>query len=258
MKTRQNCLIWQNIIEPEEAELFLLGIPFDSTVTGTPGTRKAPTAIRHQVNDLSSFDPDNGSFQEVKLFDAGNVETIPGNPKKTWKNIEETVKELVEINPEAKFLFLGGEHSITFPIARALNEEKSFDYLCFDGHWDLLNNWKGVKESHAAVNQRVSELLGKEKMEVKGVVDGSKEEWRKSQELGKAKDPVYLSVDVDVLKNVPCSTPVAAELELPELWNEIKNRELVAADVCEYNPLAGKSALPADLVKKLILKLGKN
>ncbi len=253
--TRQTSLIWENIYELDEAKLVVLGVPLDSSVTGLPGTRLGPDRIREEFRLWASgYHPEMGNLEDARVYDVGNVEIVPGDMRASLERTYQVVKGILEENPDVKLVVLGGEHSITFPVVKALMDSgKDFDYLCFDAHWDLLENYMGLKESHASVNRRIMEILGKEKMEIKGVRISEKEEWELSNELGRAKDPVYLSIDLDVLEGVPVGTPVPGGWSFEKLWNEIKDRNWVAVDIVEYNPMLGTSPVPSELLRRFLL-----
>jgi len=250
---RKTNLIWENLYSIREADIVLLGVPFDSTSTEIPGTRFAPNRIREEFQvHIDNFDPQLGDLEEVKLHDAGNVEVYHGNVEKTDQAIYEAVKEIIEENPRAKLITLGGEHSITYPVVRALYEKKKFDYLCYDAHTDLWDKYGELDKSHGCVNRRVYDLL--KNVEIVGYRTAEKEQYEFAKKLGKAKDPVYLSVDVDVFSDkVGC--PVSGSYDFDRLWGEVRNREIVAADVVEYNPMIGQDIRVAELVKRLILSL---
>ena len=252
---RGTSLIWENIASVEDAKKILLGVPLDSSVTGYPGSRLGPDRIREEFRWLAnSYDPSLGELKPEEVYDAGNVEVIPGDMKASLERVYQVAKGLVEENPKAKLIVLGGEHSITQSVVRALLDSgKDFDYLCFDAHWDLLDSFLGLKESHASVNKRISELLGLEGMEIIGPRTGEEEEWELARKLGKARDPVYISIDLDVLEGVPVGTPVPGGMSFSELWEKIRSRKWVAADIVEYNPMLGTSPVPSELLKRFIL-----
>jgi agmatinase len=247
---RKTNLIWENLYSLKEADIVLLGVPFDSTVTEIPGTRFAPNRIREDFQvHVDGFDPQLGDLEEVKLHDAGNVEVLHGNIDKTNEDIYEAVLSIKEENPDAILITLGGEHSITYPIVKALYE-KDFSYLCYDAHTDLYDEYNGLKNSHACVNRRVYDLLGN--VQVNGY-NPTKDDQEAVKKLKKVNDPIYLSIDVDVFSDkVGC--PASSLYDFEKMWGEIKNRDIVAADVVEYNPLVGKDIRVAELVKRLILK----
>lgn len=247
---RKTNLIWENLYSMKEADIVLLGVPFDSTVTEIPGTRFAPNRIREDFQvHVDGFDPQLGDLENVRLHDAGNVEVLHGNIEKTSEHIYEAVKSIREENPEAILITLGGEHSITYPIVKALYD-KNFSYLCYDAHSDMYDEYNGLKSSHACVNRRVYDLIGN--VQINGY-KATKDDQEAVKKLKKVKDPVYLSIDVDVFSDkVGC--PSSSLYDFEKMWNEIKNRDIAAADVVEYNPLVGKDIRVAELVKRLILK----
>ncbi len=255
---RKTSLVWENIAHLEEAEKIVLGVPFDSTSTGLPGSRLGPSRIREEFRLwASSYHPGLGELESTNVFDAGDVEVVPGDVRASLDRVYTVVSGIINENPNAKLILLGGEHSITYPVVKALRDkDKDFDYLCFDAHFDLLDSYLGLKESHASVNRRISELLGLGSMEVVGARTGEKEEWDLSKKLGKAKPPVYLSVDVDVFEGVPTGTPVPGGLGFSDVWKRIegvvKSKDWVAADIVEYNPMVGSSPIPSELLRRLL------
>jgi len=248
-------LVIDDVCTLEEADVVVVGVPFDSTTVEVPGTRFGPNAIREDFRThLNSFDPELGELKDVKLYDAGNVRVLHGNVAKTNDLIFLAVKKILELNSRAKILTLGGEHSITYPVVKALHEAWKFSYLCYDAHTDLWDKFSDIELSHACGNKRIYDLL--KKVEVRGFRTGEKAVFDFARSLPKVKDPVYLSLDVDVFSDkVGC--PVAGFLDFETVWSEVKRRSIVAADVVEYNPMVGKDIRVAELVKRLILKLSR-
>ncbi|MFC2175059.1 arginase family protein [archaeon] len=252
---RKNRLIWENIYEPSEAEVVLLGVPFDGTCTGLPGTRLAPARIREDFDlFVSGNEPGLGDLGDVKLFDAGDVDVVHGSPEDTFDSIAEAVRGIRD-ETKAPIITLGGDHSITLPVVSALAEYEKFGYLCYDAHLDLLDDFNGYPNSHTCVNRRVMEVIGN--VEIRGARAGSKEEWAFAKKLKPVKGKCYLSVDVDVLTGVPTGTPVPSGMKFRDLWQEISKKKVIAADIVEYNPMVGHCVVPAELLKRLILKLSK-
>jgi agmatinase len=250
---RKTNLIWENLYSVAEADIVLLGVPFDSTISEIPGTRFAPNQIREDFQlHVNNFDAELGDLEDIKLHDAGNIEVLHGNIEGTHTAVYEAVKEIMGENPKAKLLVLGGEHSITYPIVRALSEKKKFSYLCYDAHTDLWDTYNGLKNSHACVNRRVYDLI--KNVEIRGCASETKEIAEFAKKLKPVKDPVYLSVDVDVFSDkVGC--PVSYSYDFEKMWGEIKKRDIIAADIVEYNPMVGRDVRVAELVKRLLLSL---
>jgi arginase family enzyme len=65
---RKTNLIWENLYSIEEADVVLLGVPFDSTVSEIPGTRFGPNRIREEFQlHISNYDASLGDLDDVKL-----------------------------------------------------------------------------------------------------------------------------------------------------------------------------------------------
>lgn len=255
----KNCLIWENIYALEEADIILLGVPFDSTSSEIPGTRFAPNRIREDFNiSLCPYHEVLGDLSDAKLHDAGNLEVSHGNPKKTLEDLYNDVADIASLNPKAKIIALGGEHSITPPIFKALNRQSPLDYICYDSHWDLKDEAYGIKESHECANRRIFEAIGGERMQIRGASIGTKEEHAFSKKITGASsaNEAYLSIDLDALKRVPVGCQAPEAMGLSELWSGVmKIGKIRAADVVEYNPMLGHSIIPAELVRRLILRM---
>ena len=63
-----------------EADVVLLGIPWDSTETGK-SVKYGPLFIREAVRNMPGYDPQSRSnpFQKLKLSDIGDLEVVPGD-----------------------------------------------------------------------------------------------------------------------------------------------------------------------------------
>lgn len=102
------------------------------------------------------------------------------------------------------------------------------------------------------MNRRIYELL--KNVEIRGYKAESKGINELAKKLKPAKNPIYLSIDVDVFSSkVGC--PVGYHYDFEKMWGEIRKKDIIAADVVEYNPMIGKDIRVAELVKRLILSL---
>ncbi|MCC7070082.1 MAG: arginase family protein [Deltaproteobacteria bacterium] len=78
-------------------------------------------------------------------------------------SIAERALALVQrLNPRAKPLVLGGDHSVAWPVVKALHDAgKAFGILQSDAHTDLLEERLGIKTCFATWTWRANELLGR-------------------------------------------------------------------------------------------------
>jgi len=239
----------------EDADVVFIGIPFDSTSIN-PGSKYAPVAIRESLKCIEGFDSDLNVdlFEELKISDLGDIETVPGSYELTAKRIEKTINSIKGKNPDAFLFFIGGEHLISLPIIQTLKPETVVD---FDAHADLRSEYLGNKFSHATWASR---LLGEFNLVQKGVRSFSSEEKPLMKKLGdKIHGATYLTIDMDVFD--PSIAPETG-LPEPEGWTfeefcknlkQIKN--LIAADLVEFTPKGFNSPtafLAANVVKKIL------
>lgn len=186
----------------EEADVVLLGIPFDSTQIGS-SVKHGPLFIRDAIRNLPGYDPELkiNIFEKLKIADIGDIEVVPGNWKLTNKRITDTVKWIFEKNPKAFPVSLGGEHLITLGILQAF-QQKKITVIDFDAHRDLMPQWLGEDFSHITWAHH---LLKDPRFELVQIGCRS---WYKEEEkflskvedkIEKTRNPVYLTVDLDVL-----------------------------------------------------------
>jgi agmatinase len=105
------------------ADVVLLGVPYDGGATYQPGARLAPYHLRRVSALIQGFHPFHrvDVFEQLRCWDGGNVVFPPFNPG--------AVRELVELEigrvlaAGAAPFVVGGDHSVTLPILRALRRK---------------------------------------------------------------------------------------------------------------------------------------
>jgi agmatinase len=257
----------------KSAGLCLLGAPYDRTGSFLPGSRFAPEYIRLCTSNIEWFSPyQNRSVSEVKLCDLGNLEFATAQP---LKEIERAVRRIYERGKRA--IMLGGEHTISFPVVRAIESLKGgFPVIHFDAHADLRSELGGEPLSHACAIRRVSEVVGIKNIFQFGIRSGTVEEFSHHKNLHRfevyeplkkalkmIKGPVYLTIDVDVLNpaEMPAvGTPEPGGISFRELVDSLllfRDRKILGADIVEYNPLAvspwASGSLCAVILRELVL-----
>lgn len=141
-----------------KARFAVLPIPYDATTSFGVGTRDGPRAII-------------AASQQVELYDEGlGRETIRGGvatleplapdvrgPQQMVQRVYEAARKIVR---DGKALVgLGGEHSITSGLVRAVAEKhRGLSVLQIDAHADLRDRYQGSPWSHASVMRRVHDL----------------------------------------------------------------------------------------------------
>src|SRR6201995_2591953 len=99
-----------------DAEVVILGAPFDGGTSHRPGTRFGPQAIR-----MTDYLPHDGSrpslalrtdgLLDLKVVDAGDVEMFSGDAARAVRDLQAAVYEVPRHG--ALPLILGGDHTIT-------------------------------------------------------------------------------------------------------------------------------------------------
>ncbi len=139
----------------EESDYVILGVPFDATSTYRTGARFAPFAIRDASLNIETLSFRSGiDLEDLKICDLGDLH-VAGEVEETLGRLEKVAGELLA----AKKLpvFIGGEHTITLGIARAIGKNTAI--ISFDAHLDLRNQYMDVTTSHTTFMRRIHEQI---------------------------------------------------------------------------------------------------
>ena len=253
----------------------LIGIRYDAGSSFQRGAAEAPPLIRQAL-----FTPASNLWTEAgidlgapgALHDAGDV--APADDGNARAEIEAAVAALV--NRGLRPLALGGDHSITYPIIRALRRAyPRLSVLQVDAHPDLYAEFEGDRYSHACPFARIMEeglaerlvqvgirtMTGHQREQARrfGVEVVAMADWR--EPLGLVFDtPLYVSVDLDGLD--PAFAPGVSHwepggLSVRQVLGLIQGlaAPLVGADVVEFNPRNDPLGLTAPVGAKLVKEL---
>lgn len=254
----------------------LVGLPYDGSSSFRRGAAGAPRAIRDALRS-----PASNSWSETgvdiglaaALADAGDVDLA--NTIDVRGAIEAGIRSVVRDG--GRPVALGGDHSVTFPVLRALRPaHRALTVLHFDAHPDLYEEFEGDRFSHACPFARVMEegladrlvqvgirtmnghqraqadRYGVEVIDMRAWVAGTRPEVR---------GPLYLSIDVDVFD--PAFAPGVSHREpggltVREVLTVIQSLSgpIVGADVVEFNPsedpLGVTGVVCAKVVKEVV------
>ena len=254
------------------ADIIMLGLPFDGTVSYRSGSRFAPEQIRLASWGLEDYSPRfDRHLEDVNFHDAGDLEFPLGN---TYKSLDLIEKNVEEIYKDGKRVFgIGGEHLVTLPEIKAVSKlYKDLAIVHFDAHTDLREEYLGEEMSHSAVIRHASKIAGPENIKQIGIRSGMKEEWEfmkeyktlisEYSELDVLKDKkIFVTVDLDVLDPsvMPgTGTPESGGMQFNELigWFEyLKNFDIIGADVVELAPDYDASGVSTAVATKVIREL---
>lgn len=256
-------------------EIGIIGIPLDENSSFLRGSAKAPQLI------INAIESDSANYFTESLVDLNEHSRVfwCGNvPFNDYQDISTPIRYILEAG--AVPFTLGGDHSIAYPIMRAMAEKyPNLNIIQFDAHGDLYDELGGNRHSHASPFARIMEnglaksltQVGirtmtqhqKEQGERFGVNVIQMKDWTADLKL-QIEGPVYLSFDMDALD--PAFAPGVSHHEpggfsTREAISMIQKLDLniVGCDVVEYNPdrdLNGVTAMvAAKIVKELLAKL---
>ncbi|GLX07997.1 agmatinase [Microbispora sp. NBRC 16548] len=146
-----------------DADVVILGAPFDGGTSHRPGARFGPNAIRQ-----TCYLPHDGSrpslalrvdaLRDLRVLDAGDVETYAGDIEGSLRAIEDAVARIAASG--AIPVVLGGDHTIALPDATGVARHHGFgrvSMLHFDAHADTGDIEFGHLHGHGQPMRRLIE-----------------------------------------------------------------------------------------------------
>ena len=257
------------------APIHLIGLPTDVHSSFLRGPAKAPAAIRALLasehgNAASERGTEIG--EEIILVDRGDL-PLAEEPADDAR-ITDAVAGILQQG--AIPLCLGGDHSVTYPVLRAICAARGpVDILHFDAHPDLYDDYGGDRRSHASPFARImEERLAKRLVQV-GIRTLNRHCREQAQRFGVEivearhfrtdavpafEGPLYISVDMDGFD--PSCAPGVSHLEpgglsARDVVNVLLAIEapIAGADVVELNPDRDVNDMTAMLAAKMVKEL---
>ena len=140
---------------PVGLDVAVLGIPFDGGVSYRPGARFGPRAVRDQSSLIRPWNPvlKVHPFEQLRVADCGDVDVVPVSIEATHAAVFRRIAEVVDAG--ATPLCVGGDHSVTLPILRALAKRHGpLGLVHFDAHPDTWDEYFGSKLYHGTPFRR--------------------------------------------------------------------------------------------------------
>ena len=150
-----------------DADVAILGAPFDFGTQWRPGARFGPRAIR-EASTLFSFGhagaydhEDDVTYLDgsVRLIDLGDADIIHTKTEESHANIALGVRKILEAG--ALPVVLGGDHSINIPCIEAFEahcaQRGPLHIVQIDAHLDFVDSRHGVTAGHGNPMRRAIE-----------------------------------------------------------------------------------------------------
>lgn len=176
-----------------DADVAVIGVPNDMGTQWKSGARMGPRGIR-EGSTLYSFGL-NGAYDiekditylgpRWKVVDCGDVDMVHGDMMQCHDNTEEAIRKIV--SKGAMPVVLGGDHSITIPVGKALEELGPFHVIQIDAHLDWADHRSGQRYGHGSCIRRLSEMDHVQKIfqfGIRGISSSLKEDVDAAREYG--------------------------------------------------------------------------
>ncbi|MBW2975126.1 arginase family protein [Candidatus Woesearchaeota archaeon] len=246
------------------------------------GSELAPDRVIEKTKEL--FMSEEGI---LPVFDVEAAEIIDSNIEETNKNIYS--KALETLRKNTRPLFLGGDHSVTYPIVKAFSEvyPENPGIIIFDAHPDAENDFMPPSQEDllcALVSQKIIkkeniiligtrnwdkneiEFIQKNKIKyfpMKEIIsEGIHEISESFMAIAKNFKDLYVSIDIDVLD--PAFAPGTGYIEpgglttrqlLFFLHRLKKLKNIRAYDIVEVNPAKDVNDMTSKVGAKLMVEL---
>ena len=274
-----------------QLDIGIIGVPLDIGTSNRSGTRFGPRAIRNESVLVRPYGMATRAapFDSFQVADIGDVAINTFNLSDSVKIIENHYDKIID--EDIKPVTLGGDHTITLPILRALHKKHGAMALVHvDAHADISDSMFSEKVAHATVFRRAIEegLIDPNRMFQIGLratgysaedfdwsreqgvrVVQAEESWYQSmtplmeeiREVIGEEIPTYLSFDIDGLDPSVApgtGTPEPGGLMASqglEIIRGMFGTNLVGSDLVEVSPPYDTSGNTALLASNLVFEM---
>jgi guanidinopropionase len=134
-----------------DVDIGLIGVPTDLGVTNRPGARHGPREIRNSSSLMRAFNLALGvnPYELCRIADLGDVRL--SHRYDLEKQVEEITAFYREVHAAGvRPVSAGGDHSITYPIFKAIAADAPIGMVHIDAHTDTWGEFFGSKFTHGA------------------------------------------------------------------------------------------------------------
>ena len=177
-----------------EADVAVLGAPFDFGCQWRSGARFGPRSIR-DASTLFSFGHGGAyDFEDdvtylpadsTKIVDIGDADIIHTDTVGSHANIEAGVRAILRAG--AIPVVLGGDHSVNIPCVNAFDDQDPVHVVQLDAHLDFVDERHGVRFGHGNPMRRALEkdhVTGLTQIGIRNVSSTAREGYEDARRMG--------------------------------------------------------------------------
>ena len=276
-----------------EADVAVLGAPFDAGTQYRSGARFGPRAVR-EASTLFSFghagaydhEDDATSYlpASVRIVDMGDADIIHTDTQGSHRGIEAGVRAALKAG--ALPVTIGGDHSVNIPSITAFQGHGDIHVLQIDAHLDFVDERHGVRNGHGNPMRRAAEkpyVTGLTQLGIRNVSSTAKEGYEDARAMGSdilsvrqcralgaeglaARIPsgarVYITIDIDAFcPSIAPGTGTPSHggflyYEVLELLKQVaRSHEVVGIDLVEVAPDYDPTGATGILAAQILLNL---
>src|SRR5256885_5810525 len=279
-----------HVDDPRGLDVAIVGAPFDGGTSYRPGARLGPREVRAQSSLIRPY----SYFQKVAPFDVlnvadvGDVDAPPVSIEKCYEAIEARIAAILAA--DARPIVIGGDHSISLPVLRALAKRHGpLALVQIDAHIDTWDEYFGGKYFHGtpfrrAIEERLIDGNRFVQVGIRGPMYGEDDfdfhrehgitmididrvkakgiEWTIAEMRRVATGPMYLTFDIDGVD--PAFAPGTGTPEVGGLTSHdaqllvrgLGGLSIIGGDIVEVSPLFdGPGQITALLAANIMFEL---
>ena len=273
-----------------DADVAVLGAPFDAGTQYRSGARFGPRAVR-EATTLFSFGhagaydhEDDATYLagDVRIVDLGDADIVHTDTAKSHANIATGVRAALDAG--ALPVVIGGDHSVNIPCIDAFEGRGPIHILHIDAHLDFVDERHGVRTGHGNPLRRAAEkdyVTGLTQVGIRNVSSTAKDGYDAARAMGSdilsvrqmrklgpegviARIPVgarvYVTLDIDgFCPSIAPGTGTPSHggflyYEVLEMLQALANRhEVVGIDLVEVAPDYDQTGSTAILAAQVLL-----
>ncbi len=148
-----------------EADVAVLGAPFDLGTQYRPGARFGPKGLREgsqlcAIGPDGAYDPEDDvmylAASDVRIVDLGDADMLHIDAAACLDNIEYGVRKILRAG--ALPFVIGGDHSVHIPCIKSFDGEPPVHIVHIDAHLDYVDERMGVRIGQGNPLRRAAEM----------------------------------------------------------------------------------------------------